>query len=135
MSSIGRILADCHFTSNYVSVEKMHSRKPDVIWDCVDLERFCPGECSPDILKKYGLPDKRDGFVVMTLGRLEKRAAHKGTDEIDGLIHDSPPHAYSLRKPDSTRPAGKLLQKKHRIRVVKNACWKHFSSNTVCDGG
>ncbi|PWB83090.1 MAG: hypothetical protein C3F11_08445 [Methylocystaceae bacterium] len=82
MRAIDRVIADCHSTGDYVFGAGMTTSEPDVIWDCVDLERFVPGECAPEILSKYGLPDKRQGFVVLSLGRLAKRAAHKGYDRL-----------------------------------------------------
>jgi phosphatidylinositol alpha-1,6-mannosyltransferase len=82
MRSVDRIVADCHFTSEYVTVQRMHAQKPDVIWDCIDLERFSPGVCPPETLRRYSIPDKHHGFVIMSLGRLDKRAAHKGYDRL-----------------------------------------------------
>ena len=90
MHSMNRIVADCNFTADYVAAERMHAVRPDVIWDCVDLERFMPGECPPEIRRKYGLPDKRDAFVIMSLGRLSRNAQHKGYDrliEVFGTVH------------------------------------------------
>lgn len=82
MRRMNRIMADCHFTSSYVVEESMHVARPDVIWDCVDLDRFTPAECPSETLRKYGLPDKRACFVIMSLGRLSVRAAHKGYDRL-----------------------------------------------------
>ena len=82
MQSMDRVISDCHFTSNYVIEAGLHADSPEVIWDCVNLERFSPGSCSADILQKYGIPSKRDSFVVLTLGRLAVGAAHKGYDRL-----------------------------------------------------
>lgn len=82
MRSMDRIIADCHFTANYVVEAGLHAVRPVVIWDCVNLERFFPGSCSDDILRKYGIPSKSDAFIVLTLGRLAKGAAHKGYDRL-----------------------------------------------------
>jgi phosphatidylinositol alpha-1,6-mannosyltransferase len=86
MRSIDRVIADCHSTGGYVCGAGMTANAPDVIWDCVDLDRFTPGECDPEILRKYGLPDKREGFVILSLGRLAKRAAHKGYDRLIEVV-------------------------------------------------
>lgn len=82
MARVGRIVADCHFTADYVVAEKLHPGAPAVVWDPVDLDRFAPGPVDPLILRKYGLPDPSRHFVVMTLGRLAKAAAHKGYDRL-----------------------------------------------------
>lgn len=82
MRTIDCVIADCHSTGDYVVDQKMARTPPDIIWDCVDLERFTPGNCAADVLGRYGLPDKRDHFVVLSLGRLAQRAAHKGYDRL-----------------------------------------------------
>jgi phosphatidylinositol alpha-1,6-mannosyltransferase len=90
MGEIDHVVADCHFTANFVASENLHAVRPDVIWDCIDLERFVPGECNPAVRAKYSLPDKRDHFVVMSLGRLARAARHKGYDrliEAFALVH------------------------------------------------
>lgn len=82
MAAMDHALADCHFTADYVAAEHLHPAPPDVIWDCVDLDRFVPGDCPPAVRERYGLPDKREHFVVMTLGRLAAAARHKGYDRL-----------------------------------------------------
>jgi phosphatidylinositol alpha-1,6-mannosyltransferase len=82
MRAMDRIVADCHFTSGYVAAERLHASEPDVIWDCIDLDRFAPSPCPPDTLLKYAMFDKRNSFVILSLGRLDKRAAHKGFDRL-----------------------------------------------------
>lgn len=78
-----KIISDCHFTKNYLV--GAHLRKGEdifVIWDCVDLNRFSPTEPSLEILKKYGLPDPKRYKIILTLGRLSKRALHKGYERL-----------------------------------------------------
>jgi phosphatidyl-myo-inositol dimannoside synthase len=82
MRSMDRVIADCHFTASYVVDAGLHAVRPVVVWDCVDPERFSPGCCPDDRLRKYGIPPKSDSFVVLTLGRLSKGAAHKGYDRL-----------------------------------------------------
>lgn len=82
MRGISRIVSDCHFTAQYIVDAGMWSGRPYVIWDCVDLDRFIPRPCSPEVLARYGLPDKRNKFVVLSLGRLARCAAHKGYDRL-----------------------------------------------------
>lgn len=82
MSRSSAIISDCHFTARYVRDEKLHRAAPAVIWDPVDLDRFSPGPVDQGLLSKYGLPDPSRYFVVMSLGRLAKAAAHKGFDRL-----------------------------------------------------
>ena len=76
------VIADCHNTADYVSDHQLRSQRPNVIWDPVDIDRFFAGDCSPYVLEKYNLFDKREHFVVLSLGRLSKAAAHKGYDRL-----------------------------------------------------
>lgn len=76
------VIADCHFTADYVQSSRLHPRRPIVIWDCVDVDRFFPAECPAAILDKYGLFSKERHFVILSLGRLSKGAAHKGYDRL-----------------------------------------------------
>ena len=80
--AIDQLMADCHFTSDYVTKAQIHASQPKVIWDCVDLDRFCPGSCPPETLRKYGLPNKSSHFVIMTLGRLDRASVYKGYDRL-----------------------------------------------------
>jgi phosphatidyl-myo-inositol dimannoside synthase len=82
LRSMDLVIADCRFTANHVVEARLHLARPTVIWDCVDLDRFTPGACRKDVLDKYGIPDKRASFVVLTLGRLARGAAHKGYDRL-----------------------------------------------------
>ena len=68
---------------------KLHPDAPTVIWDCVDLNRFSPGKPDPKVLAKYGIPNPEENFIVLSLGRLARKAAHKGFDrliEVMGLL-------------------------------------------------
>jgi phosphatidyl-myo-inositol dimannoside synthase len=82
LRSMDLVIADCRFTAHHVVEARLHRAPPTVIWDCVDLDRFTPGACRNDVLDKYGIPDKRASFVVLTLGRLARGAAHKGYDRL-----------------------------------------------------
>ncbi len=82
MARMDHIIADCHATADHVIAEAMHPDPPDVIWDCVDLDRFCPGPVEPHLAERYGLPNLDQKRVTMTLGRLSKEARHKGYDRL-----------------------------------------------------
>ena len=94
MARLSAIIADCHFTARYVEDEELHAQPPTVIWDCVDLERFTPNTVNRFVLEKYGIPDPKKHFLVVSLGRLAQAAAHKGFDRlikvIAPLAHERP---------------------------------------------
>lgn len=80
------VVSDCHNTRDYI-VEK-GLRAPDrmvVHWDCVDLERFSPGDPG-DVLARYGVSAAPDSMTVLTLGRLSPLAAYKGYDRLIDVI-------------------------------------------------
>jgi phosphatidylinositol alpha-1,6-mannosyltransferase len=96
MARIDHVIADYHATANHVIDEAMHRQPPEVIWDCADLDRFCPGPVAPHLAERYGLPDMGWCRVAMTLGRLAEVARHKGYDrllEIWGVVRARVPKA------------------------------------------
>lgn len=73
------VISDCHFTADYL---ERHGLRPQgsvqVVWDTVDVERFCPGEPAQAVIEKYGIPSPPSHVNLMTLGRIAKIADHKG---------------------------------------------------------
>jgi len=108
MRKMDLIIADCHFTGDYVLAEAMHAAPPAVIWDCVDLARFTPAPCPPAVLAKYGIPAKAGEFVVLTLGRLARGASHKGYDRLV--------HAFA-RMPQTARKATLVIAGRGDLRA------------------
>lgn len=82
MRHVDTVIADCNFTAEYVSSNRLHGHRPTVIWDCVDVERFYPAQCPSEVLDKYHIFPKREYFVILSLGRLSRGAAHKGYDRL-----------------------------------------------------
>jgi phosphatidylinositol alpha-1,6-mannosyltransferase len=82
MRTMDCVIADCHFTSNYVAEHQMRVSRPVVVWDCVDLDRFSPGICRSNVLEHYGIPSSGEPFIIMTLGRLSRSAQHKGFERL-----------------------------------------------------
>lgn len=80
------IIADCYFTARFVSDSNLHPVTPSVIWDCVDLRRFSPSTPSLNVLQKYGIPSPEKHFLIVSLGRLSKTAAHKGFDRLIKVV-------------------------------------------------
>lgn len=79
------VVADCHNTAEYASREGLAARDPRVIWDCVDLERFHPGEADPSVLEGYGIP-RAERFRILFLGRIAADARYKGTERLLRLL-------------------------------------------------
>lgn len=76
------VISDCHATANVVVSNQMHDRLPEVVWDCVDLDRYSPGVRDTDLAARYRLPEPGRYRMVMTLGRLAVGAEHKGFDRL-----------------------------------------------------
>ena len=91
------VIADCHFTSNYVTERNMRVLPPPVIWDCVDLSRFSPGSSSKDVLELYHLPSDAELFLILTLGRLSKTAQHKGFERLLRVFTKIEPNCPNAR--------------------------------------
>ena len=79
----GFVISDCYFTKDYLEANKLREKNTvEVIWDCVDLNRFKPGRPTPEILQKYNIPDPQKFQIVLTLGRLSTEAHHKGYNRL-----------------------------------------------------
>lgn len=82
MARMDHVISDCHATADHVRDEAMHANDPEIIWDCVDLERFAPGDPADHLAARYGLPAPGSRRIVLTLGRLAVAARHKGYDRL-----------------------------------------------------
>lgn len=83
LKNVDCVISDCHYTASYIEENNFRKKgSTTVIWDCVDLVRFNPGKIKGEIKLKYGIADKTDYFVILSLGRLSKTAAHKGYDRL-----------------------------------------------------
>src|SRR5262249_14019008 len=78
LTRTAHVISDCHFTARYLREHGLRSGPVSVIWDCVDLKRFSPGEPRPEVLARYGIPSPSTGVNILSLGRLVWSAAHKG---------------------------------------------------------
>lgn len=84
LSRADLVLADCHFTRRWVETERLRPAGApiEVLWDCVDTARFQPGPVRPEVLARCGIPDPARHTNVLTLGRMDAAAAHKGYDRL-----------------------------------------------------
>lgn len=92
------VISDCHYTAAYLEESGYRTKSTvKVIWDCVDLLRFNPGQLKrSDALKRYGIPDPDQFQLIVTLGRISQAAAHKGYDrliKVFAKIHSQFPQA------------------------------------------
>lgn len=80
--SVNYVISDCHYTAKYVENEGFRAKDSiEVIWDCVDLEKFQKKELD-DFYKTYQLPNPEKQPWILSLGRLSHAAAHKGYDRL-----------------------------------------------------
>jgi phosphatidylinositol alpha-1,6-mannosyltransferase len=79
---VDHVIADCHYTARYVENQGIRPKDSiEVIWDCVDLDKFKAREMD-DFYKSYQLPNPKETPWLLTLGRLSHAAAHKGYDRL-----------------------------------------------------
>jgi len=93
------VIADCHFTAAYLAEARLRpaGAPVEVLWDCVDTERFRPGPPRPEVVRRYGIPDPERHVNVLTLGRIAPEAAHKGYDRLLEAFCRAAPAAPALR--------------------------------------
>jgi len=80
------VLSDCYFSAEYIKKHNLARKDIPVFWDCVDINRFYPREPSTEILKRYNLPDPKEHFNIMTLGRLSTDCTYKGYERLLSLF-------------------------------------------------
>jgi phosphatidylinositol alpha-1,6-mannosyltransferase len=77
------VVSDCHFTARYLEDSALRPRESTaVIWDCVDPERFSPGEPDRTVLARYNIPDPATSVNLISLGRMSRASAHKGYERL-----------------------------------------------------
>lgn len=82
------VVVDCHFSRQYIVDEKMAvPERTTVVWDPVDVARFCPGPPAPDVLARNGVPWRPDRFRIVTVGRLNLGSRHKGVERNMRMLH------------------------------------------------
>lgn len=90
--SISDITKDRFLKWSRVNKEKGH-----LLPNPIDLDRYGPGSKNPELLKRYGLENKK---VLMTFGRLNPLERYKGFDEVLEVLPeisvDTPDIAYLI---------------------------------------
>lgn len=81
LKNVHHIISDCHNTKDYIVKNGIRDEADiEVIWDCVDLDKFKPvitGDLI-SISEKYHIPKKGERTIILTLGRIAQAAKHKG---------------------------------------------------------
>jgi phosphatidylinositol alpha-1,6-mannosyltransferase len=92
------VISDCHFTARYFRDSQAgRGVTPEVIWDCVDVEKFRPGVPRAEVLERYGIPGPGSGVNLLTLGRLSADAAYKGYERLLEAFGLAAPSVPQLR--------------------------------------
>ncbi len=83
--SVDKVISDCHYTANYVEDNGFRKlNTTEVIWDCVNLEKFKPllDKDNDLFYHKYNLPNPKSNPWILSLGRISNTAAHKGYERL-----------------------------------------------------
>lgn len=98
LMNVKYIISDCFNTADYlIQQKKITPLKLDVIWDCVETKRYLPGIPPSSVYTKYGIKDDRDGFYILTLGRIAlPDAKYKGYDNLLEVFSNLKKHYTNL---------------------------------------
>jgi len=89
LTSADAVISDCHHTADFAKMAGLRKEAPDVVWDCVDIERYTPSTLNETVLKQYGIC-KQGRFRLLFLGRLMPDARYKGTERLLQLLAKLP---------------------------------------------
>jgi len=89
------IISDCYNSAQWITKNNIVKREPFVIWDCVDIDRFCPGSLNWKVLEKYNIRDT-GRFRLMFLGRINQDTRYKGTERLLELLSKLPSNLYEV---------------------------------------
>lgn len=116
------VVSDCHNTRAHVVDHGMRGEQRFVVhWDCVDLDRFAPGDPG-DVLRRYGVPESA-AFTLLTAGRMSAGTEYKGYDRLIEALARLPreaPVRLVLAGDGARRPA---LEELARARGVADRTW------------
>lgn len=89
-----RVISDSENTADRVLQLGLLDRKPRVVWDCVDLDRYTPGAPDPTALARYGLDAEPGRFRLLFLSRLNRDARYKGVERFLHLLSRLPEERF-----------------------------------------
>jgi phosphatidylinositol alpha-1,6-mannosyltransferase len=101
LNHVKYLISDCFNTADYlIQSKKLRPKKLEVIWDCVDTKRYIPSIAASSVYSKYGIKEDKDGFYILTLGRLSlPDAKYKGYDnllEVFAKLKSNYPNLYLI---------------------------------------
>lgn len=109
------VVSDCYFSANYIVKEyAVNKENISVIWDCVDIERFKPLPKNKSVFNRFNIPFNKNGYYILTLGRLDLIAMHKGYDRLIDIAK-----LFSINNNVFFLIAGDGDQKERLIQKVK----------------
>lgn len=77
------VVSDCLFTARYMEERGLRPLGSTIVlWDCVDVKRFTPGQPDRAVIERYRIPDPDSHVNLLTLGRMTSSACHKGYDRL-----------------------------------------------------
>lgn len=76
------VVSDCYATARHLVHGGWQGDRMFVVWDCVNVTRFSPGNPDAIALARYGLDAADSRFRVLMLGRISEAARHKGWDRL-----------------------------------------------------
>ena len=85
LGNADQVISDCHNTAERAFDLGLVGARPEVVWDCVDIDRYSPGGADYGALSKYGIHD-RGRFRILFLSRLTDHAEYKGLLRLMDLV-------------------------------------------------
>jgi phosphatidyl-myo-inositol dimannoside synthase len=87
------VISDCHNSADWVVEKGLVKKRPTVIWDCVEIKRYCPGSREWTILSKYGISNT-NRLRIMFLGCIHPSTRYKGTERLLRLLSKLPKESF-----------------------------------------
>lgn len=121
-----KIISDCHNTADYLKRHHRALPEIEVIWDCVDLEKFRETKSKEaELVTRYNLPDRKLNFIVLTLGRMNPGTDYKGYSRLMDVIHQVVPQIPNIALVYAG--AGSLVEvlteKAKRLGLTERVCF------------
>ena len=92
LGRVDRVISDCENSRRYMADNGLRAAERVVVhWDCVDLDRFAPGDPG-DVLARHGVPPS-DELTILTLGRMTERTEYKGYGRLLTVLASLPREA------------------------------------------
>lgn len=111
------VISDSGHAAGFLVEHGMVRQAPIVVRDCVDLDRFAPGESDATVLRRYGV-ERRGRFRILFLGRILSRTRYKGTERLLRVLAKLPPERFEAVLAGGGDDREHLLQLAETLGVV-----------------